>query len=373
MRLRRRTRTAIGFVLLTVSLTGGASIGYSKRGWDSGSVRTCWTSDLRRFSKEVSSVYLYATRAGLPTAEQSEEIRKWVDAAYNRSRVGVEMTGFSVCDENSPVDALLVYDADLSATDPDPKAVGKSRGVASPGDFSVSGSWMNRLTSIATQKKIESGLGLNWSGTTADIREIQSQMKKALTYRLPPGKRNRKDLVEIYAAFANGVEDDIRHWTVLHEFGHLSGLLHEERRKETANEQPGFCGAGAGDRMLEGTAANTESTFGTAFDPFSVMNYCRKNMQILYHKAVLVCAIGEDLRDGFSYLGENPASLDPLLKECDFIRQTPFPVDLTPRDVAGLRNLYLGETPTGVARDFRESDVEKKWLEIFLWTDRLHF
>jgi hypothetical protein len=44
---------------------------------------------------------------------------------------------------------------------------------------------------------------------------------------------------------------------------------------------------------------------------------------------------------------------------------TPFPVNLSERDVAGLRSLYLGEIPRGVGKSYRESESEKTWLEVF--------
>jgi hypothetical protein len=374
---KRRTRNqiAISFVLLSAATFGSASIGYLKRGWKSGSVKTCWTDDMARFKNEVKSLSVPLGKAALPDARENDEIQNWISAAYNKARVGVEFVGFSDCTPGAKVDALMLYNANLNTPYADhPEKMMIVRGLGSPGNFSSSASMVNRITNFLTRKPVESGVAFNRDGLLADVREIEEHMARSVPLHIIPETRGRKDLPGILARFNAGLEVDVPHWAVLHEFGHLAGLLHEERRKDLNTEQPGYCGGAAGDAFLEGTEANKESRFGTDFDPFSVMNYCRQKAQVLYHEAVMVCEIGDGLKAGYGRLtGAVPASLEALLANCGFIQSHTFAVDLTPRDVAGLRNLYLKELPApGPSTSYKASEDEKKWAEIFLQTSRLY-
>jgi hypothetical protein len=364
--LRKRFLSASGIILLTVAPIGMASIGFVKRGWKSGVVNTCWTDDLNRFQKEVKTVSVVGPQALLPTTAENDEIQGWLRSAYSRERVGVEFHGFYPCSTGQSVDALMIYNTDLG------KGIS---GVGSPGNFSSSGSLVNRLTSLFTRKPIESGVAFNQKMLRDEAQNLADQMTKSIVHRIPLASRGRSDLPEILERYRQGVDADIRKWAVLHEYGHLTGLLHEERRKDVATEQPGFCAGVANDAFAEGTEANPESRFGTDFDPFSVMNYCRKNIQILYRKAILACEIGEsDLATQAEFImGKVPATLAPLIASCDFIRKNPLTVDLSPRDVAGLRDLYLKEIPApGPSVSYKKSEVEKRWSEILYFVDRLY-
>jgi len=152
--------------------------------------------------------------------------------------------------------------------------------------------------------------------------------------------------------------NDIQDFTVLHEMAHLSGLLHEEHRRDYQRGQPAWCRSAddVGSQEMD-----TEKTYGTEFDPYSVTNYCSDDIAkgfAFYH---LLC---EFPRVSKALSKVDPEFLwDDIEPYCGFMMSRSYPVRLSLRDRAGLRRAYLGIPVPPGWRSYRTNPDELQAIE----------
>ncbi len=364
-------------------------IGAPGLAWVEQNLSVCWQSDRHSLSQTVAGWTAYNYRASDATYGLQGEVRLAVTQAYSIERTGISFKGFVTC-PTSPeklaefpvylVNRPLVL-SNLSKIVYDP-----SVGVSVVGDVNkirapktVSSLEMNlespvfpfALPEIFThEEKWKAAVGFNLDDLATLVRKSFRRTSADIETRLGFNPRlthptgDQKMIRDRFSEAAGKYEKDLRKYTIVHEFGHLLGLLHEDRRHDSQNYRPEFCTLRAEDedRENDGTVGAEESRFETAYDPFSIMSYCRSTMHELYRKIEAVCAVAPFFRN------KNRRSLDPIekfLPKCSLLASHLFPVDLTARDVRGLRlmqKLPVSSAPDSI--DFHESSEESELLEL---------
>jgi hypothetical protein len=371
------TLTAAGVALAKSPM----SIGVPAAAWKTPVLHTCWQTDWRKTRSDVSQWTEKNIRADAPSPQFIKMYQGWVNAAYNVGRVGIGFDGFVDC----PTDpaALAAYPVYLVADMKLFKGLvslftqGGTAGLSvignpnlylterTTGGFGIFGF---RVTNPNGQKiPYKAAVGYDFGATNEQTIEMFSRFAGGLEIAmgLDPQSQNPNDVQKTITDATRkelGLQVvDSAHFASLHELGHLAGLLHEDRRRDSAGLRPKFCLNVARDNNRENDKSFPlpESRMGTAYDPFSIMSYCRDTMQTLFREARLTCKLAPTLDN------KTKESISNFLKDCDDVAKMDFPVDLTPRDVTALRLMYLKEAPgTGTAIDFRASARELRLYEI---------
>lgn len=396
----------ISFTLFSLLITGFAgageySIGVPRTAWRTSTLKACWQSSASRASSEVEQWALKNHRAELPTRRFQKIFSEWIRSAYSINRVGVALGGLGECpDDSAALAAYPVYlidDIDLSSLFQkffDAETSRKTLGMSVIGDpnsysparrktvieFRPSSHWPAlSLPKIVRQPyRYKAAVGFDFEAAQNVLLNQYANffvaMNSMLGFELNAKIQNKtqKKIAEETAKELALDLVDIHHFTALHEVGHLFGLLHEDRRIDAKDARPKYCLNVAGDdgREVNGVSATPlrESRFGTAYDPFSIMSYCRQTMHHLLHEARLVCRLAPSFDDAVR------GSISDFLKHCEEIEKIEFPVDLSRRDVNSLRQIYLHTAPgVGADADFRKSQKESQLFKILDLAARLPF
>jgi hypothetical protein len=264
-----------------------------------------------------------------------DRIRELLESEFTPEGTGVYFDTFRSCDRVNPdtVNAPAFVFADTTLPDFGITTVGDVRHSLKPDDQSglLSGSILNLRA-------------VNTYGDYSTARAAET-LKKAAPAEAARISRIR---VDIDAKLVQWIEDN----TILHEMGHLVGLTHEERRRDSRGNQPVWC-RDADDREHPDP---TDETYGTEFDPFSAMNYC-----------------ADDIAKGFAFyhlLCEFPKAAAAIQEKkpefvwkkaeayCPFMKSHDYSAKLSRRDRAALRRAYLGINVPAGSRSYRTNPDE---------------
>lgn len=321
--------------------------------WENAQVPVCFGSSKTEILKNAS---LYRDLAGadkiVDHSPYESRVRSLLEREYTSARTGIHFVGFDDCDsiDTHRPDAPAFIFADL-------KLAGEY-GISSVGDEGAK-----------LRDKDRTGL---LSGSLLSLRAIDTDPNYSvakLARALAKAADSNSDSDAVFARAKKidaDLVDDIVDTTILHEIGHLAGLEHEERRKDAKEEQPSWC-RNAGDRGDQ--EPDHEKTFGTEFDPFSVMNYCSDDVAkgfALYH---LICAFPDLAAKAAERSGKSSIDWASIQPYCSFMKRN-YPVGLSARDQAVLRHVYAKEpVPSGASRSYRADPDE---LQTFKALDALY-
>lgn len=380
---------SVSLISLTVAGVGLAgspfSIGVPETAWETPTVHACWQSSRSRISRESGGWTKMNYHAEVPSVAFQGKFKSWVTSAYNRERVGLGFAGLGECPDDpkelSKYQVYLVNDMNLFSLLGFIFG-GKTLGISDIGN-------RNRYVGKRAVKSLVMKPSKKYYGIyLPEWETTHVAYKGALGLDLPAGDK----IIEGYMKrVSDGIEKEMgldplapapsavqrliraeaakqrellkvdgNKFTVLHEVGHLVGLLHEDRRHDAEASRPKYCLNVSGDKDNENDGTfKKEVTFSTEYDPFSIMSYCRETMHRLFHQAKLVCRLAPKLG------GKISPRVASFLKNCGEVSAMSFPVDLTPRDVNGLRQMYLKEAPRGAEwASFRVSAPEVRLFEL---------
>lgn len=368
-------RIAIFFAVFAVLFTGGHahaySIGEPSRIWKRSVLRACWLADAAPLRKRASTWGEDVTEVDRPSRQRRAFVQQIVRANFPRSLTGIDIAPFEDCPKGA---AIAKFDVLLGAEIRVKNDDGDTFGRSSVGDDSVEldREMIEHLDLPKADRRSFLGLSLKNESehVAADLDGFFETLKDVFPESLIRSSEYAKRSRAFRARFAN----DRYRLTIVHEFGHLLGLRHEESRGDTPMglEIP-FCADLASDLRDDRsiTPGAETSTLGTEFDLFSIMNYCRRTMLDYAEKARFVCAFKDRYAPAASMSAAHRRAFEAILERCPFIEAHEFPMGLTTTDRAGLRKLYLGIDPPDSAVDFRNSPVKSAWVDLFraMWVD----
>lgn len=359
-------------------------MGVPELAWSKKNLEVCWQTDLEQLSKDVGGWTLSNSQATPAPASLQKEVRDVIQATYTPGRLGIAFTGFSHCPSGpKSLDRYSVYLVNNVLLPGDPQ------GVSVTGDQNKIKMPRNSflfLTDFTPNPEWKAGVGFNLDEDSRSARKYLKKLRLSLenAMALKSGEKNslqdRKMIKDTFLRAGVSLERDARKFTILHEFGHLLGLVHEDRRHDSGIYRPGYClnYSEDFDRENDGTMGREESRFGTAYDPFSIMSYCRATMHDLYRQAEIVCRLAPMIRtriiDAKRLSEKNRSLVSNFLNECKRLPSLPFPLDITARDLNSLEQMYRGKTSNRPeAIDYHASPRETKLSELFEKVFRLPF
>lgn len=272
-----------------------------------------------------------------------ERIRKLLTEQFTAERTGTSFVGFGNCDRvpddepNAP--AFIMADTDL----PD-------FGITSIGDESL-------FLPAPERRGLISGSVMNLRKIKANKDYSVARAAKALI-RVAGSETTANQILNLTADLDDEIVGQLRDITVLHEMGHLAGLLHEERRKDSRAGQPEWCRSAGDEREQE---KETEKTYGTEFDPFSIMNYCADDIVKGFGFYHLFCQFPRVA----AALSEKNPKFDwrQVAPYCDYMMARSYAARLSARDRGALRRAYLGITIPPGQRTYRTNPEEVRVIE----------
>lgn len=271
-------------------------------------------------------------------------IRMLLEREYTPERTGLSFQGFGNCDrvpnDEPSAPAFIYADTDLS-----------DFGITSIGDES-------RLLPVPARRGLISGTVLNLRMVKTNKDYSVARAAKALAKITAADPATVARIYALAADIDAELAENLQDVTVIHEMGHLAGLLHEERRRDMKANQPPWCRSADDRRNQDPT---DEKTYGTEFDPFSVMNYCTDDVAkgfAFYHLFCEFPRVAEALaakNAKFAWLKMKPS--------CDFMMRHRYPARLSARDRASLRRAYLGVPVPAGSRSYRTNPDEVRVLK----------
>lgn len=312
--------------------------------WGDGRIEVCFaTSSTVVNPKADMAADVRKIRRVRDHSPLEDRIRAVLDREYTPERTGMRFTGYGNCDrvprDERDAPAFIFADTDS-----------KTFGLTSIGDES-------KELEPADRRGLISGSIFGLAAVRANKDYSVARAAKALLKVVEPGSPTANTIVNLAADLDEELKDQLVDVTILHEMGHLAGLLHEERRKDAKANQPEWCRSADDGRDQD---PKSEKTVGTEFDPFSVMNYCTDDIAkgfAFYHLFCEVPGVSAEL-------ARHDANFDWALMEpfCGFMQSRNYAARLSIRDRAALRRVYLGVPVPPGSRSYRSNPEEVRAL-----------
>lgn len=334
------------------------SLGETGLKWDRTSLRLCFVRGDQEVDTDLSSWTAFNHRHSSLSESRKRLIRNLLDTNYSQALTGISLVGFEDC--SSP---LAKTNADILVIDDIFYGDGKGN------DEALSG-----ISSLGAPEKtpgngeMKAAIGLNHR----EARELRREGTQFFFDKFGDLLGNDRDSAfdEKATELLDALDDANLQYTVLHEFGHAIGLQHEDARKDLPNtikKGDPMCGwsreVGSGKSVLP----NGElSTFGTDYDIFSIMSYCRQNIMAYVYRARLVCAYRNELAGRTDLAAGVRDALNEVLGYCEFLDRNEFPLGLSLSDKIGVSKLYETQWKASAGDDAFESRSAKTktWFDI---------
>jgi len=329
------TGTLVAQGLSTSALAGLAA---PNQAWRTDAIQACFINSEAEYLEKLP--HHVAENPGAIRKLSEEEKRNFqaiVDRAFNSQNLGIRFTGFGDC----PVGSSLTRDQALGIVGQLESE--KFEGLADTGDINLSSpdhpdrEPLKKLSPRKEGDRYYNGVALNLDSIDPTFNAFYDRFKSDFIDTLGLSSQDQdKILSHLKNRFKTAIKE-MKLWNITHELSHNLGLYHEQARTDAQN--PNWCKDVAEDQLQEHKDEEIykPSRLGTPYDLFSIMNYCGRNAIRIAPLYETLCELKEAVQNNSNW---DLPEIQSALSYCSLIEKHPYAPQLSPGDLAVLRNLY---------------------------------